>query len=198
MIQVYFFSVLPKEVRTTHNVKSNKRFDLLATELDNEKNVFDFIQTKKGKIGLYKQDPSSVIENPYCILDAGHFNLTAGMYNITASLFPDVSTYPLHACGYFNSRSRLKGGCFNPLRSNANDGLLFKFCDDMSAFVMISISDARGHVQNSLFNRFSEGQLDDLIAEHIDMSKQHFDYGFDWKKWYHTKFNDYPSLSLAA
>lgn len=198
MMQVYFFSVLPDEVRKAHNVKSRHRFDLVASNTNGAQDVFSFLQTKKGKVGLYRQDPSSVIKDPNKVLDADHFNLTAGMFNITAALFHDSENHPTRACGYFNAKNRLKGGQLNPLRFNVYDGLLFNFNKTMDAFILFKIPDARGHIQTTLFSKFCEEQFDELVQELMDDAEQYFDYGFDWRSFYCSEFGGCSDQLQAA
>ena len=151
----YQLEKLPEDIKTQFNIKSKARLDCVAfCDLLNEQPLNQFV-SKKQQMYFYCSAPENyIIAHAKRISDIG---LTHGSNNLSSIYIPNIN-HPEYGFGDF-----------------ANDCLLFKLNNDLSAIDMFLIKNGKT-LRGQYFQLFIDGELDDEIEAIKQQANPFFHY----------------------
>lgn len=176
MLKAYYkFIVLPEEVRSLNNIKSESRLDCISFTdkiTGNYKGLTFFVNTK-GQFFLYKANPDSFIESDKKRM--AQWSLTSKSINLSSIYIEDIE-HPEIGYGYPNpSKSIGKMKKPNPLFEYRNDGYLFLMNKDFTELELFIVPDGRNLIR-SYYQKLKDGGFDAEINELKSQSKLFYRY----------------------
>jgi len=150
----YQLEKLPEAIKAQFNIKSKARLDCVAHfSLLNDQPLSQFISKKKQMCFYCSAPENYIIANAKRIADIG---LSNGSH-LSSIYIPHID-HPEYGYGDF-----------------ANDCLLFKLNNDLSAIDMFLIKNGKT-LKGQYFQRFIDGELDDEIEAIKQQAKPFFHY----------------------